>query len=52
MCIVRGTHKGCAATMREVDTHRFRALVELTSGDYKGDELWFEYEDICKVHAR
>jgi len=30
---------------------RFQAQVQLRGGQYDGKEMWFDYEDICKLAA-
>ncbi len=47
--VIRGPHKGTRAEMLEIDVDKYRAQVQLKSGDSKGDKAWFDYEDICKV---
>ena len=49
MVVIRGPHKGTRAEMLEIDVDKYRAQVQLKSGDSKGDKAWFDYEDICKV---
>ena len=45
--ILKGSHKGACATLLSIDTAKFQAEVHLKSGE----QLWMEYEDICKISS-
>ncbi|EIE27664.1 hypothetical protein COCSUDRAFT_11364 [Coccomyxa subellipsoidea C-169] len=49
--VVRGAQRGARAEMLEIDVDKYRAQVQLKSGDGKGEKVWFDYEDICKVSS-
>lgn len=49
--VVRGPHTGSRAEMLQIDVDKYRAQVQLKSGDKKGDKAWFDYEDISKVSS-
>ncbi len=51
VAVVRGRYAGCRAVMKQVDVDKFRAQVELSSGENEGEVLWMEYEDVCKVSS-
>jgi DNA/RNA-binding protein KIN17 len=50
--VVRGAHRGAAATLLGVDTGRFKARVRLRRGPAEGRELELDYEDISKLAAQ
>lgn len=49
--VVKGPYRGARAEMLEIDVDKYRAQVKLKSGDAKGEKMWFDYEDICKVSS-
>ncbi len=44
--VVNGPYRGAKGTLADIDTGRYQARVKLAKG---GEELWMDYEDICKL---
>lgn len=49
--VVNGHHRGSAGQLRRIDTGCFQAQVALLGGRYDGQEVWLDYEDVCKLAA-
>lgn len=47
--VVNGPYRGTRGTLQGIDTARYQAQVLLKGGQYDGKEVWFEYEDVCKL---
>jgi len=47
--VVNARYRGLKAEMIRVDVDRFQAQIQIQEGTYRGDRVWLEYEDVCKV---
>ena len=45
--VLSGKHRGCLSTLLGIDEKKFQAQVRVRNE--ARDEVWVEYEDVCKV---
>lgn len=50
--VVNGAYRGSRGSLLGIDAAKYQAEVQLRGGQYDGQAVWFEYEDICKLAAK